>query len=197
MSNLRERLVAAIHPAKMECGIDAEAVRRVMEAILPIIESELQSACALVLERAAVICKAKAVYANRSAHGKDDLFKGLLRELENILYDTAKNISELIRNYAQIIAEHDAQVRAEYAERHAEAHRQQVLLLMGDKDKLKVERDRAESALAEAQKLIRKLRDAMEDIRSFAPSNQRYPAARIRLAEALKAATALLEGAKE
>ena len=113
MSNLRERLVAAIHPAKMECGIDAEAVRRVMEAILPIIESELQSACALVLERAAVICKAKAVYANRSAHGKDDLFKGLLRELENILYDTAKNISELIRNYAQIIAEHDAQVRAD------------------------------------------------------------------------------------
>src|SRR5207253_4875143 len=75
------------------------------------------------------------------------------------------------------LAEHDAQVRAEYAERHAEAHRQQVLLLMGDKDKLKVERDRAESALAEAQKLIRKLRDAMEDIRSFAPSNQRNPAA--------------------
>ena len=37
--------------------------------------------------------------------------------------------------------EHDAKIRREaqeeYAEKHAEAHRQQILLLMGDKDKLK------------------------------------------------------------
>jgi hypothetical protein len=35
---------------------------------------------------------------------------------------------------------HDAKIRRaqeEYAEKHSEAHRQQILLLMGDKDKLK------------------------------------------------------------
>jgi len=47
------------------------------------------------LEEAASICDAKAVYANRSRHGKDELSKGLLSELENILRDTALNIRAL------------------------------------------------------------------------------------------------------
>src|SRR5258708_25245604 len=46
-------------------------------------------------ESAAEICDAKAVYANRSRHGKDEFMQGLLSELENVLRDTAMSIRAL------------------------------------------------------------------------------------------------------
>lgn len=59
-------------------------------------QAEMDAAVELALSNAVEICEAKAVYANRSRHGKDDFTKGLLSELENILRDTGKNIKALI-----------------------------------------------------------------------------------------------------
>lgn len=79
-------------------------------AALKIKLDESDARVAAAFRVAAEICRAKAVYANRSAHGKDEFSAGLLHELENIMYDTAKNIE------AAIPADADLQLRIDVAE---------------------------------------------------------------------------------
>jgi hypothetical protein len=59
------------------------------------LEADIAAAYERGKHDSAEICRAKAVYANRSGHGKEEFAKGLLVELENILRDTAKNIEAL------------------------------------------------------------------------------------------------------
>jgi hypothetical protein len=81
------------YPAKNEHRVSCRAWHR--PAVVATLEKELRAERERVLEEAAGICEAKAIYANRSRHGKDQFSQGLLLELENILRDTAKNIREL------------------------------------------------------------------------------------------------------